>query len=299
MAEFFDSTVHRTIRDAVYGSAVGDALGRPYEFANRGSFRCTGMTEFEGTPMPEGACYGCHSKPSGTWTDDTSMTLATCDSLRELGRVDTDDMRSRFRQWLDHGKYTIDGLFDCGITTSAALDLGHGCDGERDNGNGSLMRIAPLAFTTASDDDVRRVSAVTHAHRISLEACVVYVRYARRLLHGIDPCDALKDLGTDLAGMATTTGVPLDDLTVVPSLSVEQVASGGFVLDSLVASLWCLTSTSDYATCVLKAVDLGRDTDTTADIAGALAGIVYGRDAIPQDWLEALRGKDVIDACLW
>ena len=144
------------LRDCIYGLAVGDALGVPYEFRPRGTFECTDMID-----------YGTHGQPAGTWSDDTSMTLATCDSIRELGHIDTADMRDKFVGWIARGEYTIDGVFDYGGTTDRALHTGKGGSGERDNGNGSLMRIAPLAFTDATDDKVSKVSAITHAHRTS------------------------------------------------------------------------------------------------------------------------------------
>lgn len=121
-----------TLRDCIYGLAVGDALGVPYEFRPRGTFECTDMIG-----------YGTHGQPAGTWSDDTSMTLATCDSIRELGHIDTADMRDKFVGWIARGEYTIDGVFDYGGTTARALHTGKGGSGERDNGNGSLMRIAP------------------------------------------------------------------------------------------------------------------------------------------------------------
>ena len=109
-----------TLRDAVFGQAVGDALGVPYEFRARDSFTCSGMTG-----------RGTHGKPAGTWSDDTSMALALCDSCRELGRVDADDILARFRAWRDEGAYSVDGLFDIGIATSTALDRGRGGAGRR------------------------------------------------------------------------------------------------------------------------------------------------------------------------
>ena len=217
-----------TLRDYVYGPAVGDALGVPYEFRARGTFECTDMVG-----------HGSHNQPAGTWSDDTSMALATCDSIRATGR---------------------------------------GRTGERDNGNGSLMRILPLAFTGATDDEVRAVSAITHAHATSCEACVRMVRVARRLIAGEGPRDVAGDF----------VGVP-----------ASQIRSGGFVLDTERAALWCLANTSSYAECVLAAVNLGDDTDTTAAVAGGLAGIAYGMEGIPGEWLDALLGKATIDACLF
>ncbi|MDO5118162.1 MAG: ADP-ribosylglycohydrolase family protein, partial [Eggerthellaceae bacterium] len=164
-----------SLRDAVYGAAIGDALGVPFEFKVRDSFVCTDMVG-----------HGTYGLPAGTFSDDTSMMLATCDSIRELaGRIDVDDMRERFRRWWRNGAYTADGsCFDIGNTTATALDEGCGRSGDRDNGNGSLMRIAPLAYCDASGDDVRAVSAITHAHRISTESCVFFVTLLRGIISG-------------------------------------------------------------------------------------------------------------------
>ena len=270
-----------TLRDAVYGAAVGDALGVPYEFQGRGSFDCTGM-----------ASGGAHGRPAGTFSDDTSMMLATCDSIRERVHVDTRDMRHRFEAWMRDGAYTADGIvFDVGNTVATALSEGRGCDGERSNGNGSLMRIAPLAYTAADDDEVRAVSAITHAHRISTESCVCFVKLIRNLIGG-NPFElALK--------YSIPAGKRFAFLADVASWPREKVRSGGFVLDTLGAAIWCFANTDSYADCVLAAVNLGSDTDTTACVAGALAGAVYGYRAIPEEWLEVLRGKDVIERCLF
>lgn len=169
-----------TLRDCIYGLAVGDALGVPYEFRPRGTFECTDMIG-----------YGTHGQPAGTWSDDTSMTLATCDSIRELGHIDTADMRDKFVSWIARGEYTIDGVFDYGGTTARALRTGKGGSGERDNGNGSLMRIAPLAFADATDKEIREVSAITHAHRTSTESCVTFIELLRSAMDGVLPKWAL------------------------------------------------------------------------------------------------------------
>lgn len=257
-------------RDCIYGQAVGDALGVPYEFRARGSFTCTGMTD-----------HGTHDQPAGTWSDDTSMALAICDSYRELGRIDTDDIRMRFRRWYEEGTYTVDGLFDAGGTCARAIREGHGMAGGRDNGNGSLMRTLPLAFTPATDEEVRAVSAVTHAHPLSCGLCVGLVHVARCLMAGASP--------TEAAG----------EYARLRERPRHEVRSGGFVRDTFEAALWCLLTTSSYEECVLAAVNLGDDTDTTAAVAGGLAGIAYGEAAIPAGWLATLRGRDVIERCLF
>lgn len=263
-----------TLKDALYGQAVGDALGVPFEFKARGAFHCTGMVG-----------HGTHDKPAGTWSDDTSMALTLSDSLRiNKSTVDIGDIRERFIRWYKNGDYTVDGLFDVGGTTATALEMGYGGTDEQDNGNGSLMRTIPLAFTNASDDEIRAVSAITHAHPISTEACVRFVHYARNLLAGETPAEALHNN---------------NKADCLRSAGENEVNSGGFVLDTYRAALWCLINTHTYAECVLKAVNLGADTDTTAAVAGALAGIVYGLEGIPAEWIEVLRGKDVIEGCLF
>lgn len=270
------------LKGVIYGAAVGDTLGVPYEFKKRGIFNCTGMVG-----------RGTHDMPEGTFSDDTSMLLATLDSIRECGGIDVDDMRARFCSWLYEGDYTPDGkAFDVGNATSRALEQGHGCDGEWDNGNGALMRIAPLAFTGATDQQIEEVSAITHAHEISKKACVLFVHMLRRAIddgpYGI--AEAIEEHMPDDERLGF-----LADIVTWPR---EDVRSTGYVLDTLGAALWCVWHNDNYRDSVLAAVNLGDDTDTTACVAGALAGAIYGYDDIPEEWIDALRGKDVIDRCL-
>jgi ADP-ribosyl-[dinitrogen reductase] hydrolase len=255
------------IRDAIYGFAVGDALGVPFEFRKRGSFTCEGMTGF-----------GFWGKEAGTWSDDTSMTLATCKSLKDnRGKVDIEDIRANFKKWLYHGEFTADGqVFGVGNTTREALETGVGVDDFYANGNGSLMRILPLAFTDAKDEEIGEVSAISHANKISKKACVEYVYIARKLIKRekfID--DQLKNK------------------------KESEIKSSGFVLHTLEASLYCILTTNTYKEAVLKAVNLGDDTDTTAAVAGGLAGIIYGYDSIPKDWIGQLKNKELIESCLF
>lgn len=280
---FVEAMEKRALKSIVYGAAVGDALGVPYEFQRRDTFICKGMTS-----------GGAHQMPKGTFSDDTSMLLATCDSIRECGRIDIDDMRERFRKWLYEGAYTADGkVFDVGNATATALSEGRGQTHERSNGNGSLMRIAPLACTGATDDEVRAVSAITHAHPISMEACALFVHMLRA---------ALEDGAYGIA-QAIEDHMPDDSrfrfLADVVTWPRENVKSTGYVLDTLGAALWCAWNTDNYADCVLAAVNLGDDADTTACVAGALAGAMYGYNSIYKSWIKQLRGKDVIDRSIF
>ena len=272
----------RRLEAVVYGAAVGDALGVPFEFQQRDTFTCTHMV-----------AGGAHRMPAGTFSDDTSMLLATCDSIRaRRGRIDTKDMLKRFRAWLYKGAYTPDGtVFDVGNTVATALDQGFGCKGERSNGNGSLMRIAPLALTNATDAQIAEVSAITHAHPLSTQACVVFVGILRDALRGKSLERAIENNLIEDESFAF--------LKSVKAKSRSEIESSGFVLHTLEAALWCNLHTNSYAECVQEAVNLGRDTDTTACVAGALAGARYGYRLIPKNWLDDLRGKDVINACLF
>ena len=262
------------LKDAIYGLAVGDAFGVPYEFHSRGSF----------VPSDDMIGYGSHDVPAGTFSDDTSMTLATCDSIRARGgRIDTKDMRQRFGHWLFCGEYAVDHhVFDVGNTVATALNEGIGCTSEWSNGNGSLMRIIPLAFTDASDDEIREVSAITHGHKTSMDACARFVEIVRRLIDGGELYAVIDSYEPE-----------------VDTMSIDSVKSDGYVMDTYTAALWCLRHTDNYKDAVMLAVQLGDDTDTTAAVVGGVAGVYYGIESIPDQWMETLRGKDIIEKVLF
>lgn len=261
------------MRSCVYGLAVGDALGVPYEFRGRGTFECTGM-----------AGGGTHGQPAGTWSDDTSMALCICSSVKRLACIDVADIAGRFRRWLGHGDFTCDGYaFDVGATCERAISTGVPGKSYGECGNGSLMRTAPLAMLDCLDSGkVRDVSAITHAHPVAEWSCVTL-------------CDmlwAVRNSGTQAkADLRRRYGH-------IVSRPAEAVKSDGYCGHTLEAALWCFVNTGSYADCVLTAVNLGGDTDTTAAVAGAIAGVYYGLGAIPPEWVGRLRGKAVIDRCV-
>ena len=278
-----DSKLH----DAILGLAIGDALGVPYEFEKRGTFLCTEMVG-----------YGTHNQPEGTWSDDTSMVLATLDSLKSNdGKIVLKDMFERFNYWLLYGDYTAHGeVFDAGIATCKALQTGKPQTGEYDNGNGSLMRILPLAFVPCTDDEIRAVSAITHGHRISMDACVIYVHIAKRLLAGESICEIIPTLQYDK---------PFDRLHRIDQISTSEIKSSGYVVDTLEAALWAVSHKSNNAdkeksfrNDLLDAVNLGQDTDTVGAVAGGLAGIIYGLDEV-SDWVETLHNREELERYLW
>jgi len=274
--------MNKKLRDAVYGLAIGDALGVPYEFKKRRTFECTGMTG-----------YKVHGQPEGTWSDDTSMTIATAKSLKDNGgKVVLSDMLLNFLDWNDEIDFNCNGVcFDIGGATWDALQKGRPRTDERSNGNGSLMRVLPLAFVDCTDEEIREVSAITHGHEISMQACVIYVHVARRLLAGETIQEIIPTLRYEK---------PFDRLCRIDQLPEDEIESTGYVVHTLEAALWVLAKYDNFKDTVLAAVNLGIDTDTTAAVVGGLAGIVYGvEDAFARECTEVLRGKEIIDKCLW
>lgn len=153
------------------------------------------------------------------------------------------------------------------------------------------MRIAPLALTDADDAQIVAVSAITHAHSVSTTACVVLVYILRAVRRGVSLSVAIAESVPDDQRFSFLRGIE--------EKTRDEIQSTGYVLHTLEAALWCALNTESYAECVLAAVNLGDDSDTTACVAGALAGAMYGYRAIPERWLESLRGKDLIESCLF
>jgi len=304
------------IRAVVYGHAIGDALGVPVEFTNRNTLLRNPVTGMHS--------YGTYNMPAGTWSDDTSMALATMDSL--ANGVDYEDTMRRFCDWMEHGAYTATGeMFDIGITTNSALRrylsstaaLLCGKHGDRDNGNGSLMRIYPVVLyccllhpdeygTAAMIELVHSYSSLTHAHPRSIVGCGIYAFVLKALLLLPNKVDAIK-AGLFAAQLHYKHSPYVNELQHYARLfnedfaatPIEEIQSGGYVVHSLEAAIWCLLNSSSYSECVLMAVNLGRDTDTTGAIAGGLAGSLYGSDSIPKEWMDTLLNKELIDAVIY
>jgi ADP-ribosylglycohydrolase len=280
------------IRGVIYGGAVADALGAPFEYTHR---RDSFKVRWTGSDITLGG-VGINKRSAGTFTDDTSMTLASIASIgANDGAVNEKDMRQRFMDWWKKGAYTIDGeCDDIGNTTRKALMQGKGASDERDNGNGSLMRISFLALTDATDEEIRQVSSVTHANDDCVESCIQWIHILRMLLEGHDFRDAV--IASDAYMENAYHTEPM--LAFMLDEKREFVVSNGYVRNTLDTVIWLISHHDSYASIVKDAVRLGGDTDTIASIAGSGASIIYGYDAIPKEWICGMRGKDMLDASI-
>lgn len=317
MNKISDTTNYRA---GIMGVIVGDALGCPVQFHSRAEVAKNPITEMRG--------YGTFNVPEGSWTDDSSLTLATYDSIRALGRIDLDDIMNRFMDWLNNGAYTpYNRAYDVGNICRRAIkdyEASHNprtCGPRRhtDNGNGSLMRILPACIFVydqvksgtitedAAVDLIHQVSALTHGHRRSNMCCGLYYFMIKHILNDKAEkslIDCLQDGISEGFRLYAGNRAYEDQLAFVgriknldqfKNVETEQINSGGYVIDTIEASIWSLITTDSLQDALLTAVNLGDDTDTVAAIAGGLAALYYGYDAIPTDWIQAIQKKDWID----
>ncbi|MEN6348926.1 MAG: ADP-ribosylglycohydrolase family protein [Syntrophomonas sp.] len=293
------------------GVVVGDALGVPVEFMPR--------KVLDKTPVKGMKGYGTHNQPAGTWSDDSSLTLCLADSLLQKGGYDPEDIASKFRQWLTQGYWSARGkVFDVGFTTATAIrrtadgfpPTQAGLSTERDNGNGSLMRILPAALYFRSVeikimlDRICKISSITHGHPRSQLACCIYGLLVDELMNGMEKeaayeqvCkgafDAISGLNAGLDEEWEHFMIPFGGKLV--SEPQKHIPSGGYVVDTLTAATWCFLKHDSFEETVLAAVNLGEDTDTTAAVAGGLAGVYYGVDAIPREWTKVLAKRKQVE----
>lgn len=296
-------------KDGIMGVIIGDALGCPVQFKDRETVKRNPVKGMRG--------YGTFDMPPGTWTDDGSMTLAALDSIKELGKVNLDDIMSRFVRWYNKGEYTPFGFpFDQGITCTNAIKNYEryrdteicGGTSERSNGNGALMRIMPICLFALEFDTeeavgmVHEVAGLTHNHIRGLIGCGLYyfmvkaiVEYHQgglkeRLQHGLDEGFAFYERNADLRYYER-----LRDLDKFAETPENEIKSSGYVVDSLEAAVWGLITTESFENALLKVVNLGDDSDTVGAICGGLAGLYYGYDAIPCEWLKEIKRREWIE----
>lgn len=289
------------IRNSLLGFILGDVLGLPVEFKTREELKAnpvTGLLEF-----------GTHNQPLGTWSDDTSMVLATIESLVGKERLDYEDLMNKFLKWYKEGYFTPYGkCFDIGSTTRQALEkyyltkcnpLDCGGKEEFDNGNGSLMRMLPIAFYCLAKDlkdkeiyqTVSEVSSLTHRHSKSIFSCYLYVVFMIHIVKGrfkdkkIIYQEFKKYVELNQEGHCLEFNRILGDIT---KLEEREIKSTGYVIDTLESSIWCFLTTNNSKEAILKAVNLGEDTDTIGAITGSIAGTYYQDIESLKEWLSKI-----------
>lgn len=302
--------------DALMGVAVGDAIGVPYEFNSREKMKTNPAKGMIG--------HGTHNQPQGTWSDDSSLTFCLAESL--IDGYDLKDISQKFIRWKKEAYWTARGeVFDIGNTTADAINrlqriiekgnleaLGKQIDlgDEYENGNGSLMRIIPLLFyikgkpITEQFDIICQVSALTHRHVRAAMSCLIYLKLAEKILNGQEKVQAYLEMRNDIIDFWNNIDFSLSEREHFKNViqkdirktKIKNLKSGGYVIEVLESSIWFFLKEKTYADTILSIINLGHDTDTSAAIAGGLAGIYYGLNGIPEFWILGMaRMEDIID----
>lgn len=296
------------IKSALFGVAIGDAVGVPVEFKSRRT-----ISE---NPVKDMLGYGTYNLPPGTFSDDSSLTFCLAEALTQ--DFDLNCIGENFVKWCYQNYWTPRGeVFDIGNATREAIDriangvrpdLAGGID-VSSNGNGSLMRILPLLFYILDKpieeryEITKQVSSITHGHIRSIIACFYYLEFARKIFLGGDKFEIYKKLQIEITNHLASLSINVSEAALfdrllkqdIQELTEENIFSSGYVLHTLEASIWCLLKTDTYEEAVLKAVNLGEDSDTTGAVAGGLAGLLYGFETIPEHWMAQLARKEDIE----
>jgi len=286
-----DDGIADRARGCLLGLAVGDAVGTAREFSRRDAH----------PPLTDMVGGGPFRLRAGEWTDDTSMALCLADSLMACGTLDQRDLMERFVRWWREGYNSHNGrCFDIGITTRQALqrfrETGDPIAGSTDPntaGNGSIMRLAPVALRWAGDPEraisaARAQSVTTHGAPAALEGCALL---ADILIDAIATGDRVAALRSRPAGEASIAAIAAGSWR---EKERNNISSTGYVVHTLEAALWCVDRSAGFADAVLLAANLGDDADTVAAVTGQIAGALWGQNAIPRRWLERLTWREKI-----
>jgi ADP-ribosyl-[dinitrogen reductase] hydrolase len=289
-----DRAVQERARGALVGLAIGDALGAPVEFKDRGSF----------LEVREMLAGGYFKLPAGAWTDDTAMALCLADSLLHDGNLDVKDLLDRFLGWIYENENTSTGqCVGVGQNTFAVLGnyrrtgaLTAPAVNGRSDGNGALMRLAPVACRHWSNPSKARAIArsqsyATHASELSAASCDAMASILCDLIVGRPWEDALAKIAAD-PWPEEIGAILAGGWQAKPH---DEISSSGYVVDTLEAAIWAVGTTLSFEEALIAAVNLGHDADTVGAVAGQLAGARYGVRTIPARWRELLIQHDKID----
>ena len=286
---------------ALLGLAVGDALGTTIEFTPPGSFR----------PVTDMVGGGPFDLAPGEWTDDTSMALCLAESIVECSGFDPRDQIERYCRWWKEGHFSVKGhCFDIGGTTRDALSkfMGEGkayagSTSTKAAGNGSLMRLAPVAMAFANRPTLAigfagESSRTTHAARECVDACRYLAAILVGLINGESKDAVLSDLYTPVANLWDAEPLAPKVVEIAAGSFKEKapptIRGTGYVIECLEAALWAFYNTGNFRDAILKAANLGNDADTTAAVCGQIAGACYGTAGLPGDWVGKLAMREEI-----
>lgn len=296
-----------TIIMGIYGLLIGDAMGVPYEFHSVKDIPAWDGIDFV---PPSGFDRSYPGIAPGTWSDDGAQALCLLDSLLTCGRFDLTDLADRLLRWADEGLWAVNNhVFDCGIQTMTSLRAyASGMPPERSGfqlpdgkGNGSLMRVLPLALWHSGTDDeligdAHKQSLITHGHICNQVCCALYCLWARYIIRDTreeperSPVHAYHQAVEYLKQYYQTNETYLGELQYCTAEG--EPGGSGYVVDSIRSTLYLLKTYHSYSDVIRGAISLGNDTDTTAAIAGGLAALAC-RD-IPAAWIDRLRGKQML-----
>lgn len=288
---------------AIFGLAVGDALGTTIEFRPPGTFEPV-------TEMIGGGPFGLQP---GQWTDDTSLALCLAESLVECNGFDAKDQMERYVRWYRHGHLSSTGhCFDIGGTTSYGLrafektgEPYSGSTEKRMAGNGSLMRLAPVPLFFANEPALGiamsgESSRTTHGSILCVDACRYFGGLIIGAVNGASKEELLSDRYSPVPGYWDENPLVEEvDMVARGSFKIKEppaIRGTGYVVDALEAALWAFHKANTFEEGVLLAVNLGDDADTTGAIYGQIAGAFYGIHAIPSRWLDILALRDTIES---
>jgi ADP-ribosylglycohydrolase len=298
--------MYEKIKANIFGLAIGDAFGVPFESLPR--------TEVKKTISSKMVGFGTHNQPPGTWSDDTALTLGLMNGLSD--GYNLKKVMDNYLDWLEHNAFTAGNItFDVGITTIKAIlkyktgkePLLCGESDEYSNGNGSLMRISPLAFYLLKKNREERrkitfeISSITHGHNRSKIACWLLVEILINIIEGNQKKNAIDSAYKSVGNWVKASEIKSEWSkfhrchSSIEDKAENTIKSSGYVIDSLEASLWSFLRTTTFKDAILSAVSLGGDTDTIGSITGSLAGLFYGFENIPDSWYNELKGKELIE----
>lgn len=294
------------VKEGVIGSAIGDAIGISSKGNNRDYLLKHPITKM----LP----YIKKGIPKGAWSDSTSLLIATMSAISKRD-IDYEYIAENCVSWFTGNKYcSVNESFGIGQTTLKALikytkrdtkAFECGLEDINNNGNSSLKMMLPLAYyfmaKKINNNErygiIKNVCSITHRNDISICACYIYVNYLLFILSGNNKYASLKKIKTlDYSMFSNNILNYFKRILIgnIDELEIDEIESSSYIVDTLESVLWCFIKSDNYKNCILATANIGGDTTCIGALAGAIAGIYYGTNKIPNSWIEDLRKKDLL-----